>query len=97
MLFYLIATLSVIFLVVGIVTMILYGRGVRFFKSREQQETEKGVHKAFGKDAKWGVPGGAENEFRNHSSHSDHSSHGHYSDGGGGLDGGGDSGAYGSD
>ncbi|HXI69461.1 MAG TPA: hypothetical protein VNN22_03780 [Verrucomicrobiae bacterium] len=98
MLFYLITTFSVIFLVVGIVILMLYAKGFRFFRSREQQETEAGLHKAFAKDAKWGVSGGAEHEFRNHSSHSDHSSHNHYSDSGSGhASGGGDSGGGGND
>jgi hypothetical protein len=78
MFFYLITTFSVIFFLAGIFFLILYSKGVRFFKSREQQETEAGLHKAFGKDNKWGYPGSAEHDFRDHTDHS------HHSDGGGG-------------
>ena len=95
MFYYLLAIVTVLSLVVAIIVFIDYWRGARFNKSREQREIEENMQKTFGKDTKWGFYGGAENETRNHSSHSDHSSHGHYSDSSGGHDGGGGDGGGG--
>ena len=96
MFYYLLAFITLLFLVVAIVAFILCLKGVRFSKTREQQQTEEGLQKTFGKNTRWGLFGGADNEIRHHSSLSDHSSHGHHSDGGGGHDvGGGDGGSGG--
>jgi uncharacterized membrane protein YgcG len=89
MFYYLLAIFSLLFLVVAIVAFILYWRGVRISKSREQRETEEGLQKAFG-HTRWGLLGGAESETRDHFSHSHHSDSGGGHDGGGGGDGGGD-------
>ena len=94
MFIYLLLALTGLFFVAGIVALIFYFRGYRFFKSREHQETEDGLHKAFGKDTRWGFADGANNESRGHSAHS-HSSDSSGSHSGGSDSGGGDGGGGG--
>jgi hypothetical protein len=91
MFFYLLMALTTSFFVVGVIALIYYSKGHRFFKSDEQRETEEGMQKAFGKDNRWGFPGGSESAMRDHSSHHSGSSSGYDngSDSGGGGDGGG--------
>ena len=90
MLFYVLMALTVFFFVVGSIALIYYCKGFRFFKSDEQRETEEGLQKTFGKDTRWGFPGGSESAMRDHSSHHSDSSGSH--DGGGDSGGGGDGG-----
>ena len=81
MFYYLLGIVTLLSLVGSIVVSILYWRGNRLFKSREQREIEEGLQKTFGKDTRWGVFGGADNEIHNnHYNQSHHSSHGHSSD-----------------
>jgi hypothetical protein len=72
MLIPLMALLSVLFLVTGIILIVLRRRGKRIRLSREESETAKILRDAFGDDMKWGGAGGTESEMHDHGSHDNH-------------------------
>ena len=93
MFYYILMTIVGLAFVLGVILFILRRKGFRIFQTDEQRETEEGIRKAFGKTTRWGFPGGAESETRDHNNHSHHSDYGGGHDGGssdGGGGGGGD-------
>ena len=90
MFYYLLMAIVGLTFVVGVILFVLRRRGFRIFKTREQQETEDGLKKAFGRNTRWGFADGANNEAQSHSHHGHHSDGGGHDGGGGGDGGGGD-------
>jgi uncharacterized membrane protein YgcG len=90
MFYFLLMIVTSLCLIGAIIAFICYCKGIRFFKSDEQQATEAGLEKIYGKDKRCGFFGGAESETHNHSSHHSDSGGGHDSGGGGDGGGGGD-------
>jgi hypothetical protein len=74
MFYYILGFVCFLFLVLAIIAFVLYLRGHRYFKTREERETEEGIQKTFGSTSRWGLMGAADNEMRSHTHQSDHGS-----------------------
>ncbi|HMP81922.1 MAG TPA: hypothetical protein PKA41_04360 [Verrucomicrobiota bacterium] len=59
----LVACLGLISIVGGIIIFVLRRRGERIELSSDDMETQRILHKAFGKNRKWGAAGGTESEM----------------------------------
>jgi hypothetical protein len=66
----LVAIIGLLGIVAGIIFFVLRRRGERIGFSPDQEQTQKLLRKAFGKNTKWGGAGGTESEMHDFSSDS---------------------------